>query len=126
MDLDAELERLSREARQKLDAERGPAAEHTPEATPAGDALEGEAVAEARRLAARPEGAMSLGGKVAVALVGLVAAAIVWSLVIAPLLKLAFVVAIVVGLVWLVIKLMDDDDGDGDDDDEPRGGGSAP
>lgn len=108
MDIDAEMERLGREAREKLEAERGPASEAR-EVAPEVDA---EALREARRLAERPEGAMSLGGKVAVVLVGLVAAAIVWSLVIAPLLKLAFVVAIVAGVVWLVIKLMDDDDYD--------------
>lgn len=112
MDLDAEMERLSREARQKLEAERREEA-----ARPAGPAgrgdgvdLDAEALDEARRLAARPEGSMSLGGKVAVVLVGLVAAAAVWSLVLAPLLKLAFLVAIVAGVVWLIVKLVGDDD----------------
>lgn len=111
MDIDAEMERLSREARQKLESERGA----PPEREASGADVDAAALAEARRLAERPEGAMSIGGKVAVVLVGLFAAAVVWSVVIAPLLKLAFVVAIVGAVVWVVIKLMDDDD-DGKDD----------
>lgn len=109
MDLDAEMERLTREAREKLEAERGRADDGAADAAQAPD-LDAEALAAARRLAERPEGGVSLGGKVAVVLVGLVAAAVVWSLVIAPLLKLAFVVAIIAGLVWVLIKLMSDDD----------------
>ncbi|MCO5169120.1 MAG: hypothetical protein M9894_22485 [Planctomycetes bacterium] len=117
MDLDAELERLSREARKKLEAERGPA-EEAP--APTSDAFQGDAAAdEARRLAARPEGGASLGFKVATVLGGLVAVAVIWSVVIAPLLKLAFVGGVIALVVWVIIKLMDD----GPDDEDAPGKG---
>lgn len=110
MDLDAEMERLRKEARAKLDAERGSQPEGEAEAPRPDADLDAAAVEEARRLAARPEGALSLGGKVATVLVGLLAAWAVFSFVVAPLLKLAFVLAILGAVVWVIIALMDDDE----------------
>lgn len=103
MDIDAELERLSREARRKLEAERGPF--DAPAHDQGADALLG-----ARRGAARPRGAASLGSKVAVVVVGLFAALVAWRLVIAPLIRLALLLALVAAVVWLVIRLTGDDE----------------
>lgn len=125
MDIEAEMARLSREARAKLDAERdgGPAAEATQaEAAPAASSLDADALAEARRLAERPGATMSMGGKVVTVLVALVVAWVLWSYVLAPLLALAILVAIVGAIVWVVIKLMDASDGDDDAETKKKSG----
>jgi Flp pilus assembly protein TadB len=117
MDIDAEMERLTREARAKLDAERG-GQEAAPEPSTAERPADIDAATldEAQRLAARPGAKMSMGGKVVTVLAALVVAWVLWSYVLAPLLALAILVAIVGAIVWVVIKLMDDDDGDDGDE----------
>ncbi|MBX3472312.1 MAG: hypothetical protein KF878_36135 [Planctomycetes bacterium] len=109
MDLDAELERLSREARRKLDEERGPPPDDAPTSDvprTAGRAGVEDAAAEVARAGA----GASLGVKLAAVVGGLVAVAVIWSVVIAPLLKLAFVVAVIALVVWVFVKLLGGDD----------------
>lgn len=121
MDIDAEMARLSREARAKLDAEGGDGESSAPEssATAARDDvsdIDPDTLAAAKRLVERPGPTMSMGGKVVTVLVALVVAWVLWSYVVAPLLVLAILVAIIAAIVWVVIKLMDD----GDDDAETK------
>lgn len=117
MDIDAEMERLTREARAKLDAERGGQEAASEPSTTSERPVDVDAATldEAQRLAARPGAKMSMGGKVVTVLAALVVAWVLWSYVLAPLLALAILVAIVGAIVWVVIKLMDDDDDDGDE-----------
>lgn len=120
MDIDAEMERLTREARAKLDAERGgQEAASEPSTTERPVDLDAATLDEAQRLAARPGAKMSMGGKVVTVLAALVVAWVLWSYVLAPLLALAILVAIVGAIVWVVIKLMDDDGDDGDEKKSP-------
>jgi Flp pilus assembly protein TadB len=114
MDLDAEMERLRKEARAKLDAQRE--AEPPADAErPAPDApeIDEEALSAAKHLAGAGS-SLSLGGKIATVLVGLVAAWLALAYVVAPLLKIAFVLAIIVAVVWVIMKLMTGDDEDGE------------
>jgi hypothetical protein len=122
MDLEGELERLSKEARKKLDDERA-ATEREAEELRRAAGVDDAAARDARRLAARPEGPVSLGGKVATIIVGLLGAWILWRWVVAPLLGLAVFVGVIALVVWVLVSLLG-----GDDDDEgggPKGVGGA-
>lgn len=117
VDIDREMERLAKEAKQRVDAERGPE-----EAAPRGAArdLDAEALADAKKLARRPEGAVSLGQKMAIVLVGLVAIWGVWTFVLGPLLSIALTLAVLGLVVFGIVKLMDAVADEDDEDGAPR------
>lgn len=137
MDIDAELERLSREARAKLDAERseGPAAP-APAAKGVDDALDREIAAQrAAKAAERPDEAgerpaarhtgslrrpksLPLGAKLVVGAAAVVSALVIFNVVLLPLLKAALVIGVLLVAALLVLKLMGVDMG-GDEDEPP-------
>lgn len=127
MDLDAEMAKLSAEARKKLDAERGPEEPEPSEAPPPARAKTGEVEAdddadarrEARKLldAAKVEedeagddrSDLSLGAKIAIVVGGLIAFSVAWRLILEPLIGILILVGIVALVVIGIGKLMGKD-----------------
>lgn len=130
MDIEAELERLSREARQKLDAEK---AAEPPLAKGTDDALDrrvaelsreqpdeqpAEAPAERPRGNLRRPGSMPLGAKVVVGLGAVIGLLVLIKVVLAPLIYAAVLIGVLVAAVFVVLKLMGVDLGG--DEEEPE------
>lgn len=127
MDLDAEMAKLSAEARKKLDERDPPADEPTeapaPErakARPSEADDDAEARREARRLldAAKVEedeasdddkSGLSLGAKIAIVVGGLIALSVAWRLILEPLIGVLILVGIVALVVIGIGKLMGKD-----------------
>lgn len=129
VDLDAEMAKLSAEARKKLDAERPPEEEPADEPAPApvkakvgAKAREhdddGEARREARKLLEASAGEdekdddksdLSLGAKIAIVVGGLIALSVAWRLILEPLIGILILVGIVALVVIGIGKLMGKD-----------------
>lgn len=131
MDIEAELARLSREAREKLDADK--TAEPPAEAKGSDDALdrklaelsqpsraeEVEEPAERTRANLRRPGSLPLGAKVVVGLAAIIALLVIIKVVVAPLLYAAVLIGLLVAVVFVVLKVMGIDLG-GDDEGEAK------
>lgn len=140
MDLDAELERLSREARAKLDAERGPEPAPTvPAAKGTDDALDERIAALARparpvdEAVAEPEagqgarakgslrrpGSLPLGAKLVLGGAALVGVLVILNVVLLPLLKAGLILGLLLLAAWVALKFMGVDLGDDEDEEKP-------
>lgn len=138
MDIDAELERLSREARAKLDAERGPepagGAPAAPAAKGTDDALD-RRIADLSRLpedeereqpapakGARKKGSLRrpsslpLGAKLVLGGALVVGFLVLLNVVLLPLLKAGLILGLLLVAAWVVLKLMGVDLDDEDED----------
>src|SRR5262245_62149559 len=106
MDLDAEMAKLSAEARKKLDAERPeplPTERPRPKAAP-----DAEVDKEVQRLTDEAEKGgppLSMGAKIAIVVGALIALNVAWVYVIKPLVGLAILVGAVALIVLGVMKL---------------------
>jgi uncharacterized membrane protein len=129
VDLDAEMAKLSAEARKKLDAERPEPADEPAETGPAPPRAkarpseaddDAEARREARKLldAAKVEedeasdddkSDLSLGAKIAIVVGGLIALSVAWRLILEPLIGVLILVGIVALVVIGIGKLMGKD-----------------
>jgi hypothetical protein len=112
MDIEREMERLASEARKKLEEERG--AQEAAREERARVDVGGDALKEAQKLARSPEAPVTLGQKMAIVLVGLVAVWGVWTFVVGPLLSIALTLAILGLVVFGIVKLIDAVGGDDD------------
>ena len=111
MDIDAELERLSREARQKLDAEK---ASEPPVAKGTDDALDrrvaelsrekpDEEPVERPRGNLRRPGSLPLGAKVVLGLGAIIGLLVLIKVVLAPLLYAAVLIGVLVAAVFVLV-----------------------